>query len=92
MRELTFVFPLLIGLLFMTGRGIVFGVEGSEPATFMFPENQIAGWVFIGFSMIWLFPPWVVGRIIRAVKRLFKSQQYARKKYLERIAKQTGEK
>lgn len=68
MRGVIFVLPLMIGLLFMTGRGLVFGITGTEPTIVMLPENHAVGWVFIGFSIVWLFPPWTTVRISRGIK------------------------
>ena len=80
MRELTFVFPLFFGVLFLTGRGFVFGLDGTEPNVVMFPQNEIAGYFFIGFSIVWLFPPWVVAKISRTIrkliKRIYKKEQH----------------
>ena len=72
MRELTFIWPLLIGLLFLLGRGIVFGAEGAEPTTIPVPQSTIVGWLFIYLSLLWALPPWVVARIVKTIKRLIK--------------------
>lgn len=78
MRELYFIFPLFFGLLFLTGRGFVFGLEGTEPTTIYFPQSEIVGWLFIGFSIVWLFPPWAVAKILKLIKRLIKSEYKTR--------------
>lgn len=73
MRELNFVFPLLVGLLFLLGRGIVFGFEGVEPTVLHFPQSEVVGWFFIGLSILWAFPPWIVARITKIAMRVIKN-------------------
>lgn len=72
MRELTFVFPLFVGLLFLLGKGFIFGLEGAEPILIPIPQNVFVGWLFISLAILWVFPPWMVARITRTIKNIIR--------------------
>lgn len=71
MRGLAFMFPMFFGLLFVTGRGFVFGLDGVEPSVIMFPKNEIVGWLLVSFSLMRVIPPWMVAKGFRLVKRIW---------------------
>ena len=53
----------MLGLLFITGQSIVFGVEGGELQTIPIPKVPIAGWLLVYLALEQLLPPVIKRRI-----------------------------
>jgi hypothetical protein len=83
--QVTALISAFIGLMFLTGKGCILGLEGSEPGTLSVPQNTIVGWAFIALGMLLLLPPWLVARVSRAIKRLIKRHELDKKLLLRRI-------
>ncbi|KKN44526.1 hypothetical protein LCGC14_0692060 [marine sediment metagenome] len=57
--DLTVTMPILflLGVCFLLGKGLVFGLEGNEPHLIPLSQNTFVGWVLIFFSLDTLTPP-----------------------------------
>lgn len=55
----------LLGILLVTGKGIIFGIEGSEPTLLAIPQVPIAGWALVALGFQGALP----FDAIRAIKR-----------------------
>ena len=86
-QQLMFWSCALLGLLFLRGYEFAIGIGGSEPSIIPIPKNQLVGWLFVSFALIWCFPPWLISKVIRFTKRLIKGKQIDAIAYKKRIDK-----
>lgn len=74
-RHLTFLILVLIGWLFLTGRGVCFGIEGVEPILITLPKSEVLGWSSIILGFLYMLPPaWTV-RVFRFLKNKIKGER-----------------
>ncbi len=63
--EITIHTPLMLalGLLFIAGKGFVFGIDGGELHTIPLPKVPILGWLLVYLTLERLLPPVIRRRI-----------------------------
>lgn len=66
-NQMTAYVSILIGVLFLTGKGLIIGIEGSEPSIISIPQSIVAGWSFVSLAFVMLIPmELMVGPAIRS--------------------------
>lgn len=69
-NHMTAYASILIGVLFLGGKGLIIGIEGSEPSIISIPQSTIAGWSFVSLAFVMFIPTIWIKFVFRFMRRI----------------------